>query len=94
MRLFGRDQENASLEAFFADRSGEHRLMLLRGDPGSGKSALLEFAAARAPGLVLSVGGLEALRHIELAASMGMLNRLAEEREEENLLSRILDDDP
>jgi len=44
--------------------------------------------------LVLSVGGLEALRHIELAASMGMLNRLAEEREEENLLSRILDDDP
>jgi DNA-binding CsgD family transcriptional regulator len=94
MRLFGRDQEKASLEAFFADRSGEHRLMLLRGDPGSGKSALLEFAAARAPGLVLSVGGMEALRHVELAASMGMLNRLAEETEEENLLSRLLDEDP
>jgi len=94
MKLIGRDQEKASIEAFFADGSGEHRLMLLRGDPGSGKSALLEFAAAKAPGLVLSLGGLEALRHVELAASMGMLNRLAEERDDENLLSQILEDDP
>ena len=82
------------LEAFFTDRPGGHRMMLLRGDPGSGKSALLESAAAMAPpGLVLSMGGLEALRHVELAASMGMLNTLAE-AERETLLTRILDDDP
>jgi DNA-binding CsgD family transcriptional regulator len=95
MRLFGRDRESASLEAFFGNRPDGHRLLLLRGDPGSGKSALLESAAAMAPpGLVLSMGGLEALRQVELAASMGMLNRLVVESGAETLLTRILDDDP
>jgi DNA-binding CsgD family transcriptional regulator len=95
MKLFGRDQEIALLEEFLAPRAGGQRLMLLRGDPGSGKSALLDAAATMAPaGLVLSMAGLEALRHVELAASMGILNLLAGEAEAETLLARVLEDDP
>ena len=94
MKLFGRELETASLEAFFADNPLEHRLVLLRGDPGSGKSALLEAAFRMNPaGLVLKMGGLEALRNVDLAASMSMLNHLAARAGDESLLTRILDDD-
>lgn len=95
MKLFGRELETASLEAFLADSPGDYRLALLRGDPGSGKTALLELGVEMARhGSVLSITGLEALRHVELAASMSMLNHLAAQTGDENLLTRVLDEDP
>lgn len=94
MKLFGRELETASIETFFADSPAENRLMLLRGDPGSGKTALLELAVRMAPaGPVLRMNGLEALRQVDLAASMRMLNELSAGAGGESLLTRILDDD-
>jgi DNA-binding CsgD family transcriptional regulator len=94
MRLFGRDEVSSSLEEFLSDRESGPRLMLLRGDPGSGKSALLEATANMAPpGLVLTMVGLEALAHVELAAAMGALNQLTSEAGGDTLLARLLEDD-
>lgn len=91
MKLFGRDAEAAALRAFLDERMDHRRLMLLRGDPGSGKSALLEFAVSIAPpGLVLTMAGLDVLRNVELAASMTALGRLADVARDESLLTRVL----
>ena len=52
VRLLGRDRERAILNQFTFDvRSGQSRALVLRGEPGIGKTALLEDTVARAAGL-------------------------------------------
>jgi DNA-binding CsgD family transcriptional regulator len=53
-RLHGRDPECASLDALLADvRGGHSSVLLLRGEPGIGKSALLQYLVERGSGLTL-----------------------------------------
>lgn len=60
-RIVGRDAELGHLRELLAEvRSGHSRSLVLRGEPGIGKSALLEWAAASAAGfLVLGAVGVE-----------------------------------
>jgi len=52
MRLLGRTRESAQLDVLVADvRRGESRSLVLRGEPGIGKTALLEYLIAAASGL-------------------------------------------
>lgn len=52
VELLGRDREHALLNHFmFAVRSGESRALVLRGEPGIGKTASLKDAIARAAGV-------------------------------------------
>src|SRR5687767_2614580 len=49
--LLGRRNERAALdELVTAVRAGERRALVVRGEPGVGKSALLEYVAERAAG--------------------------------------------
>jgi DNA-binding CsgD family transcriptional regulator len=59
--LIGRERECARLVKLLADvRNGHSRALVLRGDPGIGKTALLEFAIERATGFrVLRAVGIE-----------------------------------
>ena len=59
--LVGRSGETAALDDLLADaRAGRSRVLVLRGEAGIGKSALLEYARARADGLtVLQAVGIE-----------------------------------
>ena len=59
--LFGREHECARLEELLDDaRNGHSRALVLRGDPGIGKTALLEYAIERAEGFrVLRAVGIE-----------------------------------
>ncbi|HEY6653425.1 MAG TPA: AAA family ATPase [Solirubrobacterales bacterium] len=60
--LFGRAQENARLDALLASaRQGRSGALVIRGEAGIGKTALLDFAASRAEGFsVLRATGIEA----------------------------------
>ena len=60
-RIVGRDAELGHLRELLAEvRSGHSRSLVLRGEPGIGKSALLEWAGASAAGfLVLGAVGVE-----------------------------------
>ena len=50
-RLTGRDGERAALDRLVdAVRAGESRVLVVRGDPGVGKTALLEYLAGQAHG--------------------------------------------
>jgi DNA-binding CsgD family transcriptional regulator/tetratricopeptide (TPR) repeat protein len=73
--LVGRESECARLEAMIADaRAGVGGGLVLRGDPGIGKTALLAWVAERADGMaVLRVRGVES--EIELAYA-GLLEAL------------------
>ena len=58
--LVGRDQEMAVLRSNLADaRTGTSSVLVLEGDPGIGKSALLAEARQAAEGVVLSTVGVE-----------------------------------
>jgi tetratricopeptide (TPR) repeat protein len=59
--LVGREAERAEIEALLEDaRRGRSRVLVLTGEAGIGKSALLEFARERAAGMrVLSISGVE-----------------------------------
>ena len=61
-RLPGREQECAAVDRLLADaRAGAAGALVVRGDPGIGKSALLGYARQHAPPmLVLSAGGVQA----------------------------------
>jgi hypothetical protein len=59
--LVGRDSEQATIDALLGHaRSGISGTLVVRGEPGIGKSALLRYAASRAEGMtVLSATGIE-----------------------------------
>src|SRR5580700_4469449 len=60
-RLHGRRSECELLDELVADvRAGQSRVLVLRGEPGAGKTALLEYLAQRAAGCrVARVTGVE-----------------------------------
>ncbi|MFB4306635.1 AAA family ATPase [Actinomadura sp. GTD37] len=69
-RLFGRATECALLDEMIAAvRGGESRVLLLHGEPGVGKSALLEYAQRAVDGIrVLRAGGVESEMELPFAA--------------------------
>jgi hypothetical protein len=73
--LHGRDAEQARLASMLAAaREGRAMTVLVRGEAGMGKSALLEDTAARAPDVrVLRTAGLEAESTLAFAALHGLL---------------------
>src|ERR1700761_4798100 len=68
--LVGRSRECATLDRLLAEiRDGASRSLVLRGDPGIGKSALLDYAAGAAAGfLVIRVTGVESEMELAFAA--------------------------
>ena len=73
--LLGRDLECARLESLIgATRAGGGGALVLRGVPGAGKSALLDFAAGRAEGLtVLRAGGIPGEAEVAFAGLLEVL---------------------
>ena len=73
--LLGRDPECARLESLIgATRAGGGAALVLRGVPGAGKSALLDFAAERAEGLtVLRAGGIPGEAEVAFAGVLEVL---------------------
>src|SRR5918994_4331846 len=73
--LVGRDLECRRLQSLIdATRAGDGGTVLLRGVPGAGKSALLEFAAGRAGDLtVLRAGGIPGEAEIAFAGVLEVL---------------------
>jgi DNA-binding CsgD family transcriptional regulator len=73
--LLGRDPECARLESLVsATRAGGGGALVLRGVPGAGKSALLDFVAARAEGLtVLRAGGIPGEAEVAFAGVLELL---------------------
>jgi len=65
--LLGREAERAALDSLLEDlRSGRGRALVVRGEAGVGKSALLEYAAGAATDMrVARVAGVES--EVELA---------------------------
>ncbi len=81
--LFGRDAELSRIDAAIVSaRRGESAVLVLRGAPGIGKSALLEAAAQRARGLSVLRCGAEDAGDAELpfAALADLCRPLAERR--------------
>ncbi|HZE04905.1 MAG TPA: AAA family ATPase, partial [Solirubrobacteraceae bacterium] len=73
--FFGRATERAQLEALLTTaRSGESATLVIRGDAGVGKSALLDFAASQASGMtVLEVRATEAESDLAFAGLYSLL---------------------
>src|SRR5215218_8820412 len=67
--LIGRSAECATLEEVLADaRQGRSRVLVLRGEPGIGKSALLRYAADQAQGFtVVHARGVESEAELAFA---------------------------
>ncbi|MEU6428011.1 AAA family ATPase [Microbispora sp. NPDC046973] len=63
--LHGREAEQAAIDRLLAGRTG---VMILRGEAGIGKTALLEYAASAAKGRVLRVSGVESEAELPFAA--------------------------
>jgi predicted ATPase len=83
--LIGRDSEVAAIEGLLEGiRAGDSRVLVLRGDPGVGKTALLERAASLGSGCtVVRADGLEEEMELAFAAlqllcapMLGVLDRL------------------
>jgi DNA-binding CsgD family transcriptional regulator len=68
--LVGRSAEYATLDRLLGEvRDGASRVLVMRGDPGIGKSALLDYAAAAATGfLVIRATGVESEMEFAFAA--------------------------
>lgn len=69
--LVGRDREVGEIDALLADATaGRGRALLIRGEPGIGKTALLDCAGVRAdpPARVIATTGVEAEAHLPFAA--------------------------
>jgi predicted ATP-dependent serine protease len=77
--LVGRDRECEQIDAVLRDaRGGLARAFVLRGDPGIGKTALLEYAFDQAPDmLVLRALGVEAESDLAFAGLYGLLRTVA-----------------
>jgi DNA-binding CsgD family transcriptional regulator len=85
--LLGREQERGEIdEALTRARSGTSATLALIGEPGIGKTALLDYAAQRAGGMrVLRARGIESEAHIPFASllellrpALGMLEQIPE----------------
>src|SRR5690348_15139835 len=76
--LVGRGDEQARIEALLADAaSGVSRALVIRGEPGIGKSALLRYAAERAEGLtVLRATGIESESELPFSGLSELLRPL------------------
>jgi DNA-binding CsgD family transcriptional regulator len=73
--LVGRDREREAIDELLARAlDGESAALVVRGEPGIGKSALIEAAAARADGMVvLTTAGVEAEADLAFAGLYGLL---------------------
>jgi DNA-binding CsgD family transcriptional regulator len=73
--LVGRDRECAAIDELLEGaRAGESGALVVRGEPGIGKSALLDYAAARADGMeLLTTAGVEAEADLAFAGLYGLL---------------------
>jgi predicted ATPase len=89
--LRGRDAECATLDRLLnAVRRGESRALVLRGEPGVGKTALLDYAVRSAPDLMLArAAGVESEMEFAFAAlqqlcapMLGRLERLPAPQQE------------
>ncbi|WP_211192165.1 LuxR family transcriptional regulator [Actinoplanes sp. TBRC 11911] len=81
MRLFGRDAECATLDALIAaTRAGRSAGLVLRGEAGVGKTALLRYAASRSPG-TLWIAGIESEAGFPFAALHRLLVPLLDRRD-------------
>ena len=79
VQLLGREHECAVIDRVLADAGcGVGGVLVVRGEAGIGKSAMLEYAVQRvAPGmLVLRVGGVEAESDLAFAGLHGLLRRV------------------
>jgi DNA-binding CsgD family transcriptional regulator len=81
--LFGRQAEIALVDDLLqAAREGTSSALVVRGDPGIGKTALLEYAAERADGfLVIRVVGVETEAELAYAALHQLVRPLADRLE-------------
>jgi DNA-binding CsgD family transcriptional regulator len=70
VRLWGRGQQCDALDGLLAEvRTGRSRVLVIRGDPGIGKTALLGYAAEAAQGFqVARAGGVESEMELPFAA--------------------------
>jgi len=73
--LVGRDRECARIDELLAGAlAGESGSLVVRGEPGIGKTALLEYAAERAVGMeLLTTAGVEAEADLAFAGLYGLL---------------------
>ena len=73
--LIGRERERAAIDRLLDDATGgESRVLVIRGEAGIGKSALVEYAAQRAEGMiVLRAVGVEAESDLPFAGIYGLL---------------------
>ena len=76
--LWGREQQCALLDGLIADaRAGRSRVLVVRGEPGIGKTALLEYAADTAPDfLVAKAEGVESEMELPFAAMHQLCGRM------------------
>ncbi len=74
--LVGRETERAEIDALLEDaRRGRSRVLVLTGEAGIGKSALLDYARERAVGMrILSVTGVESESDLPYAALHALLH--------------------
>ena len=80
MALYDREAECALIDRLIEDaRAGRSVVLVVRGDPGLGKSSLIEYAAGRADGsMVLACRGFEAESQLAFAGLGDLLRPLAE----------------
>jgi DNA-binding CsgD family transcriptional regulator len=78
--LVGRDRECARIDELLAGAlSGESASLIVRGEPGIGKTALLEYAASRAVGMeLLTTAGVEAEADLGFAGLYGLLRPITD----------------
>ena len=75
--LLGRDRERREIERMLEKaRQGESAVLALIGEPGIGKSALLDYAAERVDGLRVRARGVESETHLPFAALLELLRPL------------------
>jgi len=78
--LLGREHETARIDRLLDDaRQGRSGVLVLSGEPGIGKTALLEYAAGRAEGMiVLATRGIESEAELPFAALADLLRPVME----------------
>ena len=80
--LLGRQRERAALSQLLFDvRSGRSRALVLRGEPGIGKTALLDDLCTRADDVVLARGaGVESEAELAFAGLHQMFSQMIQEK--------------